>query len=51
MRTTENLTSNNPSTKAFYDRIATESKEDQGGRINPNGCAICDVDQCQHTDN
>lgn len=43
-----NLTSQNPSTKAYYDRIATAAKKEIK---NPNGCAYCDTDRCQHTDN
>lgn len=47
MTTTENLTSNSPQTKAFYDRVVTKTRVES----NPNGCAYCDTDRCQHTDN
>lgn len=45
------LTNNNPQTKAFYDAIVAQDRRDGQQMPNPNGCAICDTGQCQHTDN
>ncbi len=51
MTTTENLTSNNPMTVAFWDRIATDNRKADQDMPNPNGCAYCETSRCQHTDN
>ncbi len=51
MSTSENLTSNNPQTVAFWDRIVRENRKADKDAPNPNGCAICETARCQHTDN
>lgn len=51
MNTTENLTSNSPATKVFYDLLIAQDRRDGQEMPNPNGCAICQTARCQHTDN
>jgi hypothetical protein len=51
MKKTENLTSNSPSTKIYYDRIVAQDRRDGQEMPNPNGCAYCNTARCQHTDN